>query len=117
MRDLNSAESALHSAQKELDTASEVLEEALAAAAVVQVSAPALEREDIETLQRRYDDAVREDHEANELLDALDPSHTMASVAASAKNAADPTRSVFKLIAWNGTPSTPCCKRANSRSN
>ena len=73
LRDLNSAESALHSAQKELDTASEVLEEALAAAAVVQVSAPALEREDIETLQQRYDDAVREDHEANELLECVGP--------------------------------------------
>ena len=89
LRDLNSAESALHTAQKELDTASEVLEEALAAAAVVQVSAPALEREDIETLQKRYDDAVKEDEEARELLHALDPSHDMAAVASSAKTAAD----------------------------
>ena len=89
LRDLNSAESALHTAQKELDKASEVLEEALAAAAVVQVSAPALEREDIETLQKRYDDAVKEDQEANELLNALDPSNDMASVASSAKAAAD----------------------------
>ncbi len=89
LRDLNSAESALHTAQKELDKASEVLEEALAAAAVVQVSAPALEREDIETLQQRYDDAVKEDQEANELLHALDPSNDMASIASSAKSAAD----------------------------
>ena len=65
-----------------------MLEEALAAAAVVQVSAPALERRTwnvTKALRRRR----QGDQEANELLHALDPSHDMVAVAASAKTAAD----------------------------
>ena len=88
LREVVAAENLLRTAQTALDKAGEVLEEALANAAAVQVTGPS-EMHDVAALQQEFEAAVIDDKEARALLQALDPSNTMASSAFRAKEAAD----------------------------